>query len=223
MRGGTELKVVIVLLTVVIVVAGGVAAAGSAADVVWNAGQPLTWADFRGLPPQTPTAEAAMIAMRISWRVAFTIEYDPMRQLWIGTVAPAEVTVTNAMDPRASWVRLGAATPALLDHEQHHFDLNEVYARMLVSALTGLSASGTTKDAADAQLRQMIAVAGSRILAALKVMQRGYDDQTGHGTRRGQQHTWDEQIAAWLRASAAAPATAGDARAFLSSKMATGG
>ncbi len=217
------MKVVIVLLAVFMVVAGGVAAADYTADVVWNAGQPLTWSDFCGLPPQTPTAEAAMIAMRISWRVAYTITYDPLRQMWSGTIDRAGVTVANTMDPRASWVRPGAATTALLDHEQHHFDLNEVYARMLVSALIGLSASGTTKDAVDTQLRQLIAATGSRILGALKVMQRGYDDQTGHGTRRGQQHTWDEQIAAWLRASGAAPTTAGDARAFLSSKMATGG
>ncbi len=163
-----------------------------------------------------------MIDMRISWRVAYTIVYDPLRRMWSGTIDQAGVTVANTMDPRASWVRPGAATPALLDHEQHHFDLNEVYARMLVSAITGVSASGATKNAVDAHLHQLIAAAGSRVLDALKVMQRGYDDQTGHGTHLVQQRAWDEQIAAWLCTPDAAPATAADARAVLSGKMAIG-
>ena len=151
--------------------------------------------------------EAASIDMRVTWHVASTVSYDPSRSCWTGRIDG--VTVENTMDPYGSWVVPGKENGVLLNHEQRHFDLNEVYALRLQAELCRISATGKTAEAVKHALSERINGTAAQILSTLSAMQELYDDETGHGTDLSAQAEWDIRIDSWLVRPELAPATVG--------------
>ena len=166
----------------------------------WSADRPLVWDHFQGTPPARAQdmVEAAQIHMAIRWRLRLIMEYDCQRQLWTATVDRSSLTVANSMLPGSSWVDRTRRNSATLNHEQGHFDLNEVYRRKLKGAFVPLTARGGTADAAKQALQALIDAAGQQILSRLKKAQASYDRETGHGTDLQAQAAWNRKIAAWL-------------------------
>jgi len=205
MRAGVVLSFFFVLM-----LAGACAAAQ--VGIPWNQERPIEWTDFLGTPPDRPMAEAAMIDMRVSWRVQYVVSYDPARGGWRGEVTPELVEVSNTMNPFGSWVIAEKADQTLLDHERRHFDLNEVYARRLREELSRVSASGRGADEVKRTLKARINETADRVLSTLAGMQELYDSDTAHGTDLSAQAGWDSLIDAWLRDPGSAPATVGEMR-----------
>lgn len=188
----------------------GTWSAASQGGIPWDQKRPIEWSDFLGIPPARPMAEAAMIDMRVSWRVQYVVSYDPSRGGWRGEVAPELVEVSNTMNPFGSWVISRKADPALLDHERRHFDLNEVYARRLQGELARIAASGRSADEVKQVLRARINETADRVLSTLTGMQELYDSETAHGTDLSAQASWDSRIDSWLYDPWSAPATVGE-------------
>lgn len=191
----------IVLASVSLVSAQGAGSYG----IPWEADRLISWSDFRGPPPPDAAlrSEAAAIHMTIAWHATYTVTTQD-RVHWIGRIA--SVTVTNTMDPTRSWVVPGKASAHLLQHEQTHFDLNEVYRRRIEILLQGIPAcAGSDQNDAVRRLDTQLHAIAEAELQTLQAMQSLYDAETAHGIDRTEQTRWEEKIRGWLQSPLAAP------------------
>lgn len=152
----------------------------------WTAAWRLAWRDFQGAPPSGGNEGA---------RTAYGLYYA-----WSCRGDAFAFHVTAALHPRRSWVKTVVLRDAresarVLQHEQTHFDLTEVFARRLRQHFATLR-SPCARD--DAELR----AAARRIIDEEKAMQRRYDTETTHGLRDDQQAAWNADVARLLAAAA---------------------
>jgi hypothetical protein len=151
------------------------AAAGA---IPWTADRPLTWADFRA-PAPAGGEEGALTGYSLLQGVRCT-----------GSVF--EFRVTAAFLPDRSWVKPAVmADPALsastLRHEQTHFDLTEVHARLMRRYFAGLYEPCRQEERA-------LQRAADRFVAAEAADQARYDADTRHGLAAAAQARWDEDV-----------------------------
>ncbi|UOG73539.1 DUF922 domain-containing Zn-dependent protease [Hymenobacter tibetensis] len=140
----------------------------------WSAQRPLTWADFKSRP---------MAVDRLAALTSGTIDVQ------VGcTDFVFRSTVRAVFIPQESWVRDAAkATPALLRHEQLHFDITELHARMLRQKLSLVKLNCQHLNPAFNNLTK----------AAFATWQREegrYDQETNHGLNAVKQKYWEEQV-----------------------------
>jgi len=200
-------KVAFVIIVVIGILGGLGALAQVPEHVPWSADQPITWQLFLSAYPQDGSlqAEAAAIHMTIKWSVSYVIDYDRMKGMWYGYVDKNMIKVTNTMEPLLSWADAQGKTASVLNHEQRHFDLNEVYARKLESALALPRVNGATTDAVRAALKKEINATAAAVLDMASQMQSRYDEETAHGTNAAMQASWAAKIDAWLANPLQAP------------------
>ena len=174
--------------------------------IEWDPDMLLTWEDFQGAPPATAArlSEAAAIHMTIKWHASYSVRSQRASgYAWVGTVEDA--IVSNLMNPRFSWVVQSKATPAILRHEQFHFDLNEVYKRRLVETLADLQIQGSTAEATMTALDERIQQTADGILHRGKAIQDLYDRETANSTDSDVQARWESDIQLWLATPSLAP------------------
>jgi len=164
--------------------------------IPWTLGQPLTWAHFRGTAPSDPGIEAARIHIVVSYRFSVAVRQEG--DVWRAWIPAGTSSVQCAMAPTRSWVRPGAEVPALLAHEQGHFDLAEVYRRLLETTLSRLTAQGKDKATVKRRLEERATEIAQGILARLEAAQLRYDEETVHGTDPAAQSAWLSRIQTWL-------------------------
>lgn len=199
------------LTLVVVMIASFVVTLGATAPVPehvpWSASQPISWGLFLAPYPQDDClqAEAAAIHMTLNWSVSYVIDYDRNRGVWYGYVDESMIDVTNTMEPSLSWAASQGKSADVLDHEQRHFDLYEVYARKLRTILVRPRITGATTDEVRTTLRKEINVAASAVLDMASQIQSLYDDETAHGTNAAVQASWAAKIDAWLASPIQAP------------------
>jgi hypothetical protein len=152
--------------------------------IAWSA-RPLTWSDFKGTPP-TEGAEGAM--------TSYTLY-----SAWKCRGDEFESRVIAGFRPRQSWVKpvvLNDTTQrrTILGHEQTHFDLAEVHARIMRRAFGDVVNPCRKTDAHLTALAQ-------RLGEEEKAEQRRYDAETNHGLLARQQAAWTIQTRRRLAAS----------------------
>lgn len=180
------------------------ASPGTEARLPWSAHRPITWDDFWGPPPadRDPTAGAG-IATVLAFDLTVVTARDPGTGMWQAGIA--SLLVTAAMERDRSWALPERRTAAALAHEQGHFDLAEVYRRILDRELRGLSADGWAAADAEQELRTRAGEAFRRVSAGHSEVQALYDGETDHGRDTARQMAWERWIAAWLREPGLAP------------------
>lgn len=140
----------------------------------WSASRPLKVSDFKGRPRPAQT-HAALTSANIN----------------TGAICRGDVfmgTAQASFDPTASWVRDPAAmTPALLRHEQLHFDIAEVYARRLRQQLAALRLSCS-------RLGDRFDHVSQAAYAAWQKAEDDYDLDTRHGLEHARQAQWEAQV-----------------------------
>jgi predicted secreted Zn-dependent protease len=110
-------------------------------------------------------------------------------------------SVTAVVLPSRSWVKPRVlSTPAesarILQHEQTHFNLTEVYARRMRRFFRELyNPCGLI----DERLKESV----ERFVQEEADAQRRYDDETGYGLKPQVQERWDRDIATMLKELAA--------------------
>jgi hypothetical protein len=143
-------------------------------SIRWSATRLLTVADFKGRP-QASNGHAALTSANINSGASCR------NGIFMGTARAS-------FDPASSWVREPATmTPALLHHEQLHFDIAEVYARRLRQQLLALHVACDQMGPEFNRLSQ----AG---YAAWQKAEDDYDRDTSHGLNKPRQAAWDAQV-----------------------------
>ena len=150
-------------------------AAAPAPVVPWSAARPLTLADFQGRPGP---------AERLAALTSADIRAGAACKDFVFTG-----TVQATFDPNTSWVRdAKTATPALLRHEQLHFDLTEVYARLLRQKLVVFQAKADCL-----KLQPAFNNLTKGVYAEWGREQNRYDQETNHGLNAARQAYWEKQ------------------------------
>jgi hypothetical protein len=176
--------------------------------IQWHADRPLQWDDFSGpIDPYSPPETVAMTAASLRWSYEYRIERD--NDLCAYRIS--KVTSDAVFSPGDSWVKPGYKNTAVLNHEQGHFDLTQIFKRILDQRATALidirnSCEGNTigevskftkRDAAQ-RVQALFDSVWQEYLAA----QAAYDEQTQHGIAIEPQKLWTERIQSGLYAGA---------------------
>ena len=146
--------------------------------LLWTPARRLTWADFRGTPAPTEKLHA-LTSADLNVQVACTDDV-------------LKVSVQAIFRLLESWTKSPDSAP-LLRHEQFHFDLTEVHARLLRLSLQKLK---MTCRQAQTQLQPLIDAAFVNWQRA----QDEYDEDARHGLDKEGQTRWEKQITEQLRA-----------------------
>ena len=152
------------------------AATAKPAPIPWSATRPLTLADFQGRPSEL-YAQAALTSADIKAGASCT-----------NFVFSSTVQAT--FDPSPSWFRdPKKSSPALLRHEQTHFDLTEVYARLLRQKLLIFQAKADCN-----KLQPAFNNLTKGVYAAWAKEQSRYDAESNHGLNAARQAYWEQQV-----------------------------
>jgi len=145
-------------------------------EIAYDTTYSLTWDDFRSksLSPKSP--EAAEVALRFY----FSAYYDESKQAYV-------LEVVAAVDTKQSWVRKDAKNDTVLNHEQLHFDIQELYARKLRKVMREEIRPGK-------QLSRKALRLFKKIHKELDKCQTAYDKETRHGIDAEAQQEWDQKI-----------------------------
>jgi len=175
--------------------------AASVAEIEWSPARPLTWDDFQGSVPRG--ADESRVAATLA-SIAWTYEY---RVEWSPTSCRFGITRLRSralFDPERSWSRSDHRTDAVLQHEQGHFDIAQVYNERfreatadLIGAYRECNATSQRRATQDAE-REIGRIVGEiydEIWQAYDDRQATYDRETRHGIDRELQDRWTRTIA----------------------------
>jgi len=150
-------------------------AVAKSTEFQWSEHGRLTWEDFRGPVKPLDDETAAATHCGIGFRTNSNAEGKP------------EIEVYNAFYVNKSWVRPDAHMQSILDHEQGHFDLCEIYTRKLRNEMSRF-------DFSVADVRGSLMSIYERVSDEYEARQQAYESQTAHGTISSEQKRWQNTI-----------------------------
>jgi hypothetical protein len=147
-----------------------------AAEFQWAEHQKLSWEDFQGPVRASDEESAAATHCGMGFRI------NGMTQS-----GKPDVTVYNTFYTKKSWVRHDAKITSILEHEQGHFDLCEIFTRKLRLRVSDVSLN--TPD-----MKESLLAIFSDVNNEYEICQQAYEDETTHGTNIHEQKRWMEKI-----------------------------
>jgi hypothetical protein len=180
-----------------------VGAAEIPAGVVYWSDGPLSWSAFCATPPVgiEQTNWVASPKLVISWSANF----QAVRKGTTWTATVTSLAVTNYVEVASSWAVPSRVTAEALHHEQLHFDLHEVYRRLLENTLRPMSRQGSTDSGALQALNGLLNSTSAAILERAQSAQLAFDSESAHGTNLQAQAGWEDRIADLLVDPTSAP------------------
>jgi hypothetical protein len=168
--------------------------------IEWSGSRKLAVTDFKGqIPSRENAASLSWVAIEAAWdcqegNATFHARavFDPNRSWWS---EPMPNLWRNADDPSVL-ARREDSGPALLAHEQLHFDMTEIWTRRIRETFKTLPAACKTV-AGPRAFEKMIA----DLEREWQEEQQRYDRETSHGTNASRQRDWAQKIAKTLRDS----------------------
>ncbi len=151
-----------------------------AAEFQWAEHQKLSWEDFQGPVRASDEESAAATHCGMGFRI------NGMTQ-----TGKPDVTVYNTFYTKKSWVRNDAKITSILEHEQGHFDLCEIFTRKLRTRVSDISLN--TPD-----MKESLMAIFSEVNNEYEICQQAYEDETIHGTNIHEQKRWMEKISKQL-------------------------
>lgn len=148
--------------------------------IVWESSRKLNWTDFKGVPENTRAAAITASGL--------TYEFSTIKKN--GAVVVIDYKVSSCFYPHKSWYRPEVCDTIILNHEQLHFDITEVYARELRKRLKEKKFTSNVKNEVKTIYRQ--------ITIELNKYQEQYDTATNFSRNREQQLSWNKTIAETL-------------------------
>ena len=137
--------------------------------VEWTKDRKLVWEDFKGTPPSITETNASA-----NTNCGFDVSAESTSSKEL-----IAVRIKNIFYCDKSWVRTDKKKRLdLLEHEQAHFDLCEVYARRL------------RKRVADSNYKLDMDNAIFEVFEAFKQRQKLYDKETNHSRNKEKQVEW---------------------------------
>lgn len=150
----------------------------------WSSGRKLSWQDFQG---KAPVYEQQHVAAITACGIGYYTNSVTARE------RPA-ITVYNSFYIQDSWVRHDVADERVLQHEQGHFDLCEIYTRKLRQQFAAANITG-------ANMKRELARIYNLVTSEYEARQQAYEAETAHGTVTAAQQRWTMQIQAELEGS----------------------
>lgn len=155
--------------------------------IAWSESYKLSWSDFKGTPKVGNTFVAST-SSGLSFSYGFkTINGEPTNEF--------NFEVEAYFYPQNSWYDPGRVSPRVLQHEQTHFDITELHARLLRKRIAEFSFSSNIKDELDALYDQ--------VERERREMQSRYDLETDHSVIRDQEAAWVARVQELLKQSVA--------------------
>lgn len=146
--------------------------AGSSNELHWHAERKLTWNDFSGPADESDPLHAMT-----------TTNIDVQAQCKSNVF---HYEVKSVFVTSESWSK-NKESVRLLDHEQQHFNLTEIYARLLRKRLSELE-NACNLD------RAVVGRVVNQVFDEWKKEQDKYDRETNHGLNYAKQDEWAEKI-----------------------------
>jgi hypothetical protein len=176
------------------------AAAEDTAMIEWSPTRPLSWDDFQGAVPAGAAPErVAMSNTSLSWSYAYEVEWSRGGCVFrIQTIESAA-----SFHPEGSWSRPEHRNPAVLEHEQGHFDLTRVHHLEFVERTHGLvgetrecrgSSERRAKRDVESQIASLAGAVYETVWREHLREQEIYDDETRHGIDAEAQAQWRRRI-----------------------------
>ena len=150
------------------------------ARMSWRDGHTLSWSDFQGLPSKG-SAFSASSNTGISHR--FTIKST-------GIIDKSKSIIKANFYPKLSWYKPELIDEFTLKHEQTHFDISEVHARMFRKAVAEFRFTRNSK----AEIQRIY----KRIESSRRKMQSQFDAETEHSVNREAEKLWEVKVQALL-------------------------
>ncbi|HHG83368.1 MAG TPA: DUF922 domain-containing protein [Bacteroidetes bacterium] len=173
-------KILVLLLLAVPMFGFGPARVSTEEDVQseirWRKSRKLNWDDFQG---------QAVRGMGMDALTESGISFS-----WTCGYRGFEFNTYAMFVPEKSWVR--QRTPALLAHEQLHFDITELHARKIRKFFR-------QKGDVCRLGQRAINAAAQAIIRASTEMQNLYDRETRHSENEAEQSRWQQEVARALR------------------------
>ena len=151
-------------------------------DVIpWSSDLKLSWTDFKGKP--TNERAAAITASGVTYRFSSEV---------LGDEVEIDFTVVAHFYPNKSWYNAKLVNSTILEHEQRHFDITEIFARKMRKLMA------TTKFTK--HVRKEVKAIYKEINAQMHEFQNEYDKDTNFSRNLNGQELWNEKITALLNA-----------------------
>jgi len=167
----------------------------------WSADRPLIWDDFRGpVPKDAAESRVAATAASLGWSYEFQLKWS--RRVCEFRISRIDSSAT--FEPSSSWGRPTHRTPEILEHEQGHFNITEIFRRKFDAATRELVDSTHACDArnerqaasnAERETENLIGAIYDNIWRQYQLEQEAYDRETRHGIDRDAQSNWTAEIA----------------------------
>lgn len=141
--------------------------------ILWSAGYRLNWTDFKGNDKLNSAFSAQSNCL-------YTLEKLPE---FHGDTLLVRVLLNPCFTRKASWVHRDELQDTLLMHEQLHFDLCELFARLFRSEAAKLNSDPLNFD-------QQINAVFAQLWEKYQQEQDRYDEETQHGTITSEQVRW---------------------------------
>lgn len=147
-------------------------------EIEWTANRKLTWEDFKGVPKSISNSN---VAAQTYCGFGFQTNY-------VTVLTKAKIFVATTFTCNLSWVRPDQKDRAdILEHEQGHFDLCEVYARHLRKQLQ-------EKKLTVFNLNTDANIIFKNVYALYLDRQELYEKETNYGLDKEQQTEWRRKI-----------------------------
>ncbi|NER17741.1 DUF922 domain-containing protein [Spongiivirga citrea] len=147
----------------------------------WSAKYRLTWDDFQG-KPDVNSSPAAVTASGIDHGFSASLT---------GNKVEYDSTVQCYFIPSKSWYKKKLADENLLAHEQLHFDIAELHARILRKRIVSYKFTPNIKK----EMNTLYA----NVVKQLQEFQANYDKATNYSIDEHQQKLWQEKVAMLLK------------------------
>ena len=152
-----------------------VAEAADSPRIAWDKNYTLKWKDFKGRADKYSTLDAYTM---------LGIELEVLGQ----KNGKVDMGVFGYFEKNKSWVKSKEETGSLLSHEQRHFDLCEVYRRMMIEKLEArnpYSYDGFSNE---------VSTIFNEMFNAYTQEQARYDHETHHSQKKEIQADWNKFI-----------------------------
>lgn len=148
--------------------------------IIWNENHRLSWEDFRGSP--IPKANfVASTNTGINFGYSYTLNKNEVI---------VEYSVESFFNPQKSWFIPAKVSQHILNHEQTHFDISELHARILRKKLDSKKFSKNVKIEIETIYLQ--------VEEKRKAMQKKFDLETDHSQNIEKEILWEKRIAKQL-------------------------
>ena len=143
--------------------------------ILWTPSYKLSWADFQGMPDlsdSTNEQSATKTRIEVTTKFSGTIIY---------------YYVSCFFEKESSWT-LSDRSRNLLEHEQLHFDISEIFARELRKKLKEM------KNVTKTNIQQKVKDQYHDVITKCVSFQHQYDQETDHSRNHENQQIWNEKV-----------------------------